>query len=261
MAKTTNHESTIFQMLREGRWDELLHHLIEAGIFPCVCHRILLSGAPGTGKSSWAFHAASGVSRVLLDGDSTAADLLGGLSLRESKGATETYAAKGIATRSMEAGTILVIDEIDKASSDCKTALYSILDDPSIASVTLCDGSIVTPQDGFAVIATTNELPSILPDALLDRFDLVLMAHRPAAGIYAGLPKAYAAAIQRDFATRFSASALTHARTMGVRSMLTVHRLEQAGIDNVDALALVFGPDAATELAASLAVQATTVSA
>ncbi len=89
----------------------------------------------------------------------------------------------------MRRGCALVLDEIDQHSPELHCALHAILDDKAIAGITLPTGERVEPAAGFAVIATTNAQPSALPEALLDRFDVKLLANEPAPAVLEQLPR------------------------------------------------------------------------
>jgi len=131
-------------------------------------HRILLWGPPGTAKSSGpgAWWPEKQVERVALTEDSAPEDLMGYYTLK----GMDTQYAEGPATRALRHGRPLVLDEIDRTSSSIVSLLHALLDDVKIAEVTLPTGETIRPNDGYAVIATTNQSPQALHDALLDRF-------------------------------------------------------------------------------------------
>lgn len=139
-------------------------------------YRVLLAGTHGVGKSSWAFNnmkAGADTERVALNADSGPEDLLGTWTLVDGN----TVFAMGPAARAWVNGVPLVIDEVDKGSSSVVTVLHALLDDAQIAKITLPTGEVIRPAEGFCAFATMNGVPSALPQALLDRFELVLTAN------------------------------------------------------------------------------------
>jgi hypothetical protein len=108
-------------------------------------------------------------------------DLIGGMAL--VNGSTQWQ--DGPAVRAMRTGVTLLIDEVDQFSGEIRCFLHAIMDDP--AGVTLPTGERVNAKDGFCVVGTTNALPSTLPDALYDRFDLVLKADTLSVGLQKAL--------------------------------------------------------------------------
>lgn len=157
-------------------WWEILEHLNDHKAMP---HRVLLWGRPGTGKTSWPHRHYANVESVSLNPESAPEELLGMWSLRGG----ETVFVDGPAVRAMKHGHVLVINEIDLASGAVEAALHAVLDDPTIARLTLPTGEVVTPKKGFRVFATMNGHPSELTEALLDRFEVVLRCDKPHPGI------------------------------------------------------------------------------
>jgi MoxR-like ATPase len=47
----------------------------------------------------------------------------------------------------------------------------------------LPDGQVIRPKEGYCVVGTTNERPDVLPEALLDRFEVILHCDVPAKGL------------------------------------------------------------------------------
>lgn len=139
--------------------------------------RILLYGPPGTGKSSYAAYAfgEDQVERVTLNEESSPEDLLGTWALKGG----ETVFIDGAAVRAMRRGVTLVVDEIDRAAVAVESTLHAVLDDKTIARITLPTGESVKPAPGYRVIATMNGAPTVLNEALLDRFDVVLHTRTP----------------------------------------------------------------------------------
>lgn len=173
------------QKEQQSVWYQVLEKLIKAKIFPQVVHRLLVWGKePGTGKSSWGHYqfGEGKVERIVMHPEVLPDDLLYCVELVSKNGATETIRRDGPVLRALRQGKVLVIDEIDKRSPAMESLLHAVNDDMSIAGVTLPDGERVKPTKGFAVIATSNQLPNALGHALLDRFDIILQATEPHPG-------------------------------------------------------------------------------
>ena len=133
---------------------------------------VLLYGVPGVGKTHVASKTADGrpVYKVTLTEETAAAEMRGHYIPRGS----EFVWHDGPGLMAWRNGGRLVADEIDRASGDLLTFMYGLLDDPSVAMLTLPSGESIKPMAGFQCIATTNcmELESALPPALLDRFSV-----------------------------------------------------------------------------------------
>jgi MoxR-like ATPase len=233
---------------RPKTWANVLDELVRQSAIPDKAHRILLYGPPGTGKSSWAETAFEHVERVTLHAQMPPEDLIGSMALVARKGGTNTVWQDGPAVRSMRRGSALVIDEIDQHSPELRCALHAILDDRSIAGITLPNGERIAPADGFCVIATTNADPETLPEALLNRFDLVLLANRPTAAVLDKLPRGLANVLSRAY-DREHVARWTPA--VSVRSVLALTRLAAStGLER--AAELIFG-ESGTDILASAA--------
>lgn len=171
----------------KDRWDEALDWLVKEEIFPQKIHRINLYGPPGTGKSTYAFHRFNPkhVLRESIHEDMKPYELFGNWTIEDN---TTKWVDLG-ATLALKHGFILVLDEIDKANAQMQSALHKLLDDKEIAEVALPTGEVVRPnQDrkpgtpGFGVILTSNQVPTVLSEPLLDRIDLNLVADTLARG-------------------------------------------------------------------------------
>ncbi len=149
-----------------------LWELIEAIVG--TSRRCLLYGPPGTGKTHIATHhkvnPGKGLYVVTVTEETGAAELRGHYIPEGDRFVWKD----GPAISAWREGARLVINEINRASSDCLTFLYALLDDPDFAKLTLPTGETVTPAEGFEVIATMNGVPDDLPEALRDRFPVTV---------------------------------------------------------------------------------------
>ncbi len=150
----------------ELKWSEL-ETVINVGV------HTLLYGPPGTGKT----HAAQSADAfsITLTAETPAAELRGHY---VPKG-NEFVWQDGPAITAWRKGCTLVLNEIDQASGDALTFLHAILDDPTMAQITLPTGETVRPTEGFRAIATMNGVPADLPPALLDRFMARVVVNEP----------------------------------------------------------------------------------
>lgn len=154
--------------------------------------RILLYGPPGTGKTTLGVRTGKDkgqtVTSITLNEDTAAQEVVGHFVFKGNN----TVWHDGPAIRAWKGdgkkGGVLVINEIGEASGPVLTALYAVLDDPEVAEFVLASGEVVRPCDGFRVIATTNEDPEVLPEALLDRFDVTVCADKPTPAAIEAIP-------------------------------------------------------------------------
>lgn len=169
----------------EQIWFKILEALIGAKLFPKTIHRVFLWGKePGTGKSSWGHYqfGEDQVERIVMHPEVLPDDLLYSIELVSKDGASETIRRDGPVLRALRHGRILVIDEIDCRSPAMESLLHAVLDDLTIAGITLPNGERIKPAEGFGVIATSNQTPTSLGVALLDRFDVILQVTEPHPG-------------------------------------------------------------------------------
>ncbi len=88
----------------------------------------------------------------------------------------------GPISRAMKRG-VLIINEIQRASASVQDYLLGILDSEKIRQIDLIDGTRLTGHPELRVIATSNEGPEALDDALMDRFDAFIEVTTPAPGV------------------------------------------------------------------------------
>jgi len=132
--------------------------------------RVLLWGPPGTGKTTIAnvYGKPDEVFNIYLTEETPAAELRGHFIPKGD----EWVWNHGPAIKAWLHGKRLVINEINSASGDALDFLLAVLDDKSIAGITLPNGEKVKPHVGFHCIATMNGTPEDLPEALADRFSV-----------------------------------------------------------------------------------------
>jgi hypothetical protein len=149
--------------------------------------RTLLYGPPGTGKTTAGNFAGtpSMVYNVTLTEETPAAEIRGHYVPRGG----EFHWQDGPAMRAYRDGARLILNEIDKASVDCLTFCYALLDDPSISMITLPTGETVKPHENFSCVATTNGVPEDLPDALKDRLAVRIYVPTPHPEAIKSLPE------------------------------------------------------------------------
>lgn len=150
---------------------------------------MFVSGLSGNGKTMMIEQACANAKReyvrVQITPETDEDDLIGGFRLLNG----ETVFAKGPVIKAMEAGAILLIDEIDRGSNKLM-ALQGVLEGkPVLIKKT---GEVVTPAPGFNVIATANTkgqgdeagrfiAATIIDEAFLERFNVTLEQPYPTA--------------------------------------------------------------------------------
>ena len=146
---------------------------------------VLLIGPTGSGKTTlpryYCYDHQTPYIRVSLNGGCTVEDLVGHYVLKTDEyGNQVTEWVDGLLTIACRLGYIVVLDEINAASSEILFKLNSLLDDERILILSEKDGEIVTPHPGFRFIATCNPTElgysgtKELNEALLDRFQLIM---------------------------------------------------------------------------------------
>jgi MoxR-like ATPase len=150
-----------------------------------------VAGLSGNGKTMMIEQACAAANReyvrVQITPETDEDDLIGGFRLLDG----ETVFAKGPVIKAMEAGAILLIDEIDRGSNKLM-ALQGVLEGkPVLIKKT---GEVVHPAPGFNVIGTANTKgqgddagrfisASIIDEAFLERFTITLEQPYPSASV------------------------------------------------------------------------------
>lgn len=197
--------------------------------------RQLLYGLPGTGKTTYAISLSPESERITLTQGMFPDALLGKFLLRE--GSTHYHYAP--ASRAAKMGLPLVIDEIHKGGGELDSTLNSILDDMPVCRLNLDNGEVITPADGFRVVATMNGSPEQLDNAVLDRFDVVLKCNTPHDGILRRLSPEAGAFILNKMNNEPDNDLWTP--TISPRRMLAWEHLRSEGVSDELAADLVFG--------------------
>jgi hypothetical protein len=150
------------------------------------CRRLLLYGPPGTGKTTAANRVPAGVEvfNVTLTEEMPSAELRGHF---VPKGG-EFIWNDGPAMQAYRHGGRLVLNEIDRGSSDALVFCYALLDDPGISRITLPTGESVYPHEDFSCVATMNGEPEDLPEALNERLFPGLLIDKPHPDAMKSLP-------------------------------------------------------------------------
>lgn len=214
----------------------ILSSLYDGGIVPNVLHRILLCGPKGTGKSDFLRQWGLNFAKVVMFPDQPETDLIGSIALRD--GCTVFQRSKLL--DAVESGEPVVVDEIDAFSNYCRTYLHALLDDKGQARIPLPDGNYVLPGKGFMIVATSNAEPTALPEAMLDRFDLVLHCNEPSDGVLSHLETDDERTLLRQSHTKRYPAKL-YSPELSSRGMIRRARLIRAGVSPDDASLLVFG--------------------
>lgn len=190
VASVTNSEKTLVEVdptfVPWGPFVDITKIIKSQMFFP-----VYISGLSGNGKTFMAEQACAKlkrqVIRVQINPETDEDDLIGGFRLING----ETVFAKGPVLKAMESGSILLLDEIDRATNKIM-CLQGILEGkPVLVKKT---GDIVKPAPGFNVIATANTkgkgsedgrftAASIIDDAFLERFNISIDQKFPSKSI------------------------------------------------------------------------------
>ena len=166
-----------------GNFAEIVK-VLKSGMF----YPTFVSGLSGNGKTFQIEQACAKLNReyvrVQISPETDEDDLIGGFRLIKG----ETVFQKGPVIKAMEAGAILMIDEIDRGTNKIMCLQGVLEGKPVLIKKT---GEVVEPKDGFNIIATANTKgkgsedgrysgASVIDDAFLERFTITLEQTFPA---------------------------------------------------------------------------------
>ena len=159
--------------IKWGEYNTIMKIIKSRLFFP-----VYVSGLSGNGKTMMIEQACAKAKReyvrVQISPETDEDDLIGGFRLING----ETVFQKGPIIKAMERGCLLLIDEIDRATNKIMCLQGVLEGNPVLLKKT---GQVVTPAEGFNVIATANTkgrgsddgrftAASIIDDAFLERF-------------------------------------------------------------------------------------------
>ena len=160
-----------------GNFSEIVK-VLKSGMF----YPTFVSGLSGNGKTFQIEQACAKLNReyvrVQISPETDEDDLIGGFRLIKG----ETVFQKGPVIKALEAGAVLMIDEIDRGTNKIMCLQGVLEGKPVLIKKT---GEVVEPADGFNVIATANTKgkgsedgrysgATIIDDAFLERFTITL---------------------------------------------------------------------------------------
>ena len=160
-----------------GNFSEIVKVLKSRMFYPTF-----VSGLSGNGKTFQIEQACAKLNReyvrVQISPETDEDDLIGGFRLIKG----ETVFQKGPVIKAMEAGAVLMIDEIDRGTNKIMCLQGVLEGKPVLIKKT---GEVVEPVEGFNVIATANTKgkgsedgrysgATIIDDAFLERFTITL---------------------------------------------------------------------------------------
>lgn len=150
-----------------------------------------ITGLSGNGKTTMVEQACARTNReyvrVQITPETDEDDLIGGFRLIDG----ETVFAKGPVIKAMEAGALLLIDEIDRGSNKIMCLQGVLEGKPIMIKKT---GEVIKPAEGFNVISTANTkgqgsedgrfiAATIIDEAFLERFTITLEQPYPSMAI------------------------------------------------------------------------------
>ncbi len=129
--------------------------------------RVFLWGPPGVGKSFLALKAGKSPVQLNLSEDLTVQELMG----HWVPARAEWRFHFGPVSRALRDGSILILNEISRASGSVQDFLLGVLDSRDVSSLALPNGEVLKPARGFKAVGTSNTNPDQLDPALRSRFE------------------------------------------------------------------------------------------
>ena len=168
-------------------------------------HNLLLMGAPGGGKTSFAYKLAATVGVRIYKAGCTpggmAQEIIGGAG-PDMSGTWRSWmpgpAAMAMGDSGHEPGWLL-LDDVHLAGMDIHAAMQTVCDVGIGGTFTRPDGVTVTPHDNFRVIATSNKPFESLPEWLSDRFSRKVWVYMPSSEMLAALRPELQAVVAWDY--------------------------------------------------------------
>jgi MoxR-like ATPase len=215
-------------------WWEVLTYLKTLGV-PDVTRRMLLWGIPGSGKTTYSFNLHPEAEMETVTKGMFQDAIFGKFLLKDGS----TFWSDNFVTRAARKNCPAIINEFNEAGAELDAPLNKALDDASICRFNLDSGEVVTPGDGFQIVATMNGSPDQLKESLLDRFDVILRCDLPHPGIVKRLRPGSAAFLVNKI--RNTPDTETFSPKISTRNMLRFDKLVAVGVPEPFAADLIFG--------------------
>jgi hypothetical protein len=212
-----------------------IESIIRSGIF----YPTYVTGLSGNGKTTMVEQACARLGRqyvrVQITPETDEDDLIGGFRLVDG----ETVFSKGPVIKAMEAGALLLIDEIDRGSNKIMCLQGVLEGKPVMIKKT---GQVIKPASGFNVIATANTkgkgsedgrfiAATIIDEAFLERFTITIEQPYASASIEKKILAKHMdkfGVVDADFADKLVTWAETIRKTYedgGVEEIISTRRL------------------------------------
>lgn len=212
--------------------------------------RVFLWGPPGVGKSYITLAGRKQPFQVTLCEDQTMQELIG----HYVPDGRRFQWHDGPVALAMRSGSVLVLNEIGRASGAVLDFLLGVLDSREVSGVALPSGERLVPAPGFSVVATSNNSPQALDPALRSRFEVEIHLPAPNPALVESLNRRV-----RGLGDALAASFEDPARALDPRKVMALVGLLKRGVPPRQAAALCFG-DRAPDVAAALGARGVVLS-